>query len=70
VESFAGVFVLVERGSVEASQAPDVRRKMGRHPIDDDADPGPVTAIDQRGEFRRATVAACGREQAERLIAS
>ena len=42
---------------------------MGRHPIDDDANSRPMTAIDQSAEFRRPAVAAGRREQAERLIA-
>jgi hypothetical protein len=68
VKALARILVFIERRAVEAGKAPDVGGKMGRHPIDDDADFRLMTAIDQRSELRRAAVAPGRREQAERFI--
>ena len=47
--------MLVERRAVEQGKAVLVGREMRRHPVDDDADAGPVRAVDEaRKTFRIA----------------
>ena len=63
------ILVLVERGAVEATQPVAVPREMGRHPVDDHADAGPMQGVDQRHQVFRRSKAARGSEQADRLVA-
>ena len=64
------VGVLVEVRAVEVGQAVRVLRKMGRHPVEDDTEPGLVQA-DRRSSVKssRRAVAAGRREVADGLIA-
>ena len=67
--AFAGVFVLVERRSVEAAQPVLVAREMRRHPVYDDTDAGGVTAIDEVTEIVGIAEALSRRIHADRLVA-
>ena len=69
MEALARIGVLVERGAVEMDQAVRVGREMRRHPVEDDAEPGAVGAVDEAGEARRIAEARGRREEAGRLIA-
>ena len=51
VQAQARVFVLVQRGAVEARQRPGIRREMRRHPVEDHADAGLVAGIDKGPEI-------------------
>jgi len=46
----------------------DVDREMGRYPIDHDAEPGRVGAVDETREVLGAAEAAGGREETHRLV--
>ena len=47
VLALTGIGMLVERRAVEAGQAVGVLGKMPGHPVEDDAEPGPMTGVDQ-----------------------
>ena len=51
----ARIGMLIERGAIELRQPVRIGREMGRHPVEDDAKPGGMAAIDEAGECRRAT---------------
>ncbi|MNS84263.1 hypothetical protein D3C72_1180810 [compost metagenome] len=69
VEAFERVFVFIQGGTVKTRQAMGVGGEMCGHPVQNHADRGLVTGIDEGGEiFRRAIT--CGRrEHRQRLIA-
>ena len=47
----ARIGVLVERGAVEAAQSPAVLGEVGRNPVHDHADAGPVQRVDEEPEI-------------------
>ena len=65
----AGVGVLVEVGAVEEAEAVFVRGKVGRHPVQDDADAVLVQVVDEIHEILGSAVAAGGGEVAGGLVA-
>src|SRR6185437_1510327 len=69
VEALARIEMLVERRAVETGEAVGVGREVRRHPVEDDAEPRRMRAIDEAGERLGRAVAAGRREQAERLVA-
>ena len=69
VRPFARVFVLVERGAVEAGQRPVVAREMRRHPVNNHPDARLVQRVDQILEVLRRAVAAGRRVKARHLVA-
>ncbi len=48
--ALARVGVLVEVGAVEEAEAVRVVREVGRHPVEQHADPGRVQRVDQEHE--------------------
>ena len=66
---FARVFVLVERGAVEAGQRPLIAREVRRHPVNDHAHAGFVERVDQILEILGRAVAAGRRVEARHLVA-
>ena len=69
MEALARVGVLVERRAVEMRQAVRVDGEMRRHPVEDDAEPRRMRAVDEAREPVGRAEAARRREQADRLIA-
>src|SRR5689334_15749745 len=69
VKTLTGVFVLIERRPVETRQTPDISREVRRHPVEDDADPGAMAAVDKVSKILWCAIAAGWRKQAERLVA-
>jgi hypothetical protein len=67
--SLPRVRVLVEMRAVEEGEAVGVPRKVGRDPVQDDADAVPVEAVDEVHEVLRRAVAARRGEVAEDLVA-
>ncbi len=67
--ALARVLVLVQGGAVEARERVGVLRKVGRHPVEDDADPAVMTVVDQIAEIVGTAKAAGRREVARRLVA-
>jgi hypothetical protein len=63
------VFVLVERGAVEAREAVRILREVARHPVEQHADAGAVTRVDEVLEVVRVAVTAGRREEAGDLVA-
>ena len=63
-----GIGVFVERGAVEAAQRPGVLGKVRRHPVDDDADAGPVQRVDQSPELVGRAEARCRRVVGRDLV--
>src|SRR5437867_5471053 len=68
VGSFAGVFVLVEGGAVEARESPIIPWEMGGHPVYKDADACFVERIDEKLKLIRGAVAATRRIKTSDLI--
>ena len=62
------VGVLVEVGPVEPRQPVGVAGKVGRHPVEDHADPLAVAPVDELHELGRAAVARRRREVPEHLV--
>ena len=69
MEALARIGMLVERRAVETGEAVLVGREMRRHPVEDDADAGPVRAVDEAGEALRIAEARRRRIEAGRLVA-
>ena len=61
--------MLVERGAVEARKSVRVGGKVGRGPVQDDAEARRMGAIDEPGETRGLAKSARRREEADRLVA-
>ncbi len=55
----ARVFVLVERGAVEAGQGVGVAGKVRRHPVEDHADALLVQVVDEIAEVVRECRSGC-----------
>lgn len=53
VKAFQRVAVFVQRGAVELGQTVGIGGEMRRHPIENHADVGLVTGIDERREIVR-----------------
>src|SRR6266567_9103514 len=68
MRALARVGMLVEMAAVKLRQAVSVAREMRGSPIENDADAGLVTAVDELHEFDRRTKAAGGGEVAESLV--
>ncbi len=68
MEAFLRVGMLVQRSAVEPRHAVGIGREMRRDPIDDDADAGAVTRIDEAAKALGRPEAPRRREQPERLI--
>ena len=68
VLALARVFVLVERGAVEAPQAVLVAREVCRHPVHDDADAFLVAAVDEVAKVVGLTEAVGRREHTDGLV--
>src|SRR5688572_13532116 len=66
-ETWVGMFVQV--GSVKKAQAMLVGRKVGRHPVQDDTNPGAMARIHEGPEVVRRAMTACRGEIAGSLIA-
>ena len=62
------VFVLVQRGSVEAAKREIVLGEVRGHPVEQHADAGAVACVDEKAEVVRRAVARRGREVARHLI--
>src|SRR3954468_4019688 len=60
--------MLVNRGSVEAAEAVWIVGEMPRHPIQEYAEAGAMTGVDQVREIGRAAEAARGREHSGWLV--
>jgi len=69
MEAEARVFVLVQRGTVEARQRPVILGEMRRHPVEDHADTRLVAAIDKMAQLVRRAEAAGRRKIAGGLVA-
>ena len=69
VEAQPGIGVLEEVRPVELGQRELVGGKVGRHPVEDHADPGAVELVDQRHEVLGVAVATGRGEEPGRLIA-
>src|SRR5438034_2640942 len=69
MRALARVGVFVQMAAVELSEAMGVARKMRRSPIENDADTGLMTAVDELHKFRGRAVAARGSEITQRLVA-
>jgi hypothetical protein len=69
MEALTGVGVLIKVAPVEVSEAVFVCGEVGRHPVQYDADPVLVKAIDEEHQVFRVTVAAGGRKMSQGLIA-
>ena len=67
--SALGIGVLVERRAVEARQRPVVLGEVSRHPVDDDADPRLVEAIDEVAQVVGAAKARRRSEVGRDLVA-
>ena len=65
----ARVRVLVEVGAVEVDETVGVAREVGRHPVEDDADPAAVERVHESHEVLRRPVPAGRREGADLLVA-
>src|SRR5215472_19126790 len=65
----AGIGIFVKRLAVEAGGAILVGREMGWHPVDQQAEPGPMSAIDEAGEAGGIAEAPRGGEEPDGLIA-
>ena len=61
--------MLVERRAVETREPVLVGREMRRHPVEDDAEPGLMGAVDEAREAVRLAEARGRREEAGRLVA-
>src|SRR5205814_9616268 len=61
--------VLVERRAVESREAVLILRKMSRHPVEDHAETGLVTRVDEKLEVLGRAVAARRRKKAQHLVA-
>jgi hypothetical protein len=68
VQALPGIGVLVEVGAVEERQAVAVAREVGRHPVEDYADPALVEGVHQIHEVVRLAEAAGRGEVAHRLV--
>src|ERR1700733_6967076 len=66
--AFTRVLVLVECRAVEACHAMGIGGEVRRHPIDDDADIGPMAGVDKTRETVRRPEPRARRVQTERLI--
>lgn len=60
MKALARVFMLIKRAAVKACQAPDIGRKMGRHPIEKHADTARMAAVDEIGQILRRAIAPGG----------
>ena len=69
VLGLARIVILVQCGAVEIRQPMCVAREMSRHPVEQHADAGLVTLVDELTQLIRGAVAAGGREVAGGLIA-
>ena len=69
VASLVGIGVLVERRAVEVRQSMPIVGEVTRHPVENDAEAGAMTGVDQRREIGRAAEPAGRREHSRRLIA-
>ena len=69
VLALARVGVLVQVGAVEVPEPVLVGGEVGRHPVEDDRDPGLVEGVDQRHEVLRGAVAGGRREVPGGLVA-
>ena len=68
VHSLAGVGMFIEMGAVEIRQAMAVGGKMAGHPVDDDADPLFMQALDEPTKIVRRAETAGGRIEPDGLI--
>jgi hypothetical protein len=68
MRALARIGMLVEMRAVELSEAVSIAGKMRRGPIENDADAGPVAAVDELHESFGSAKAAGGREIAEGLV--
>ncbi len=69
MEPLPTVRMLVQMGAVEIREAVLVARKVGGHPVEDDADAAAVKHVDEVHEVLRLAVARGRREVPGRLIA-
>ena len=67
--TLAGIRMLVKRGAIEIAEPVWIIGKMARHPVDEHAQTGGMTGVDQGSEISRRSKAAGRREQARRLVA-
>src|SRR6266849_3210280 len=69
MRALAGVGVLVEMGAIELGEAVGVAGEVGGSPIQENADAGTVTTVDEFHQFGGRAVAAGGGEVAKGLVA-
>jgi len=69
VESQTRVGMLIKMRAVEIGKTVRIVRKMRRHPIEDDPDPGRMRRLDEGREILRRAEAARRRIKGDRLIA-
>ncbi len=69
VEALARIGMLVERRPVEMLEPEGIGREMGRHPIEDHADPDPVRAVDEARKALPVAIARGRRIEAGGLVA-
>src|SRR3546814_14220187 len=69
MEALARIGMLIKGGAVEMGQPMGVGREMGRHPVEDDAYPRPVRAVDEAGKALRIAEAGGRRVKPCGLIA-
>ena len=67
--AFARVAVFIQRGAVKRGERKIIRRKMARHPIQNNVKPRGVRGVDKVAEILPGTEATGGRVQPGRLIA-
>src|SRR5262249_59407781 len=68
VAPLLGIFMLVERGAVEAREAVRIVREVSRHPIQNDGESIAVACLDQGGEIGRSAEATGRGKKGGRLI--
>src|SRR4029077_18587372 len=69
VAPLLGIFMLIERGAVEASEAVRIVGEVSRDPIQNDGESLAVAFLDQGGEIGRSAEATGRRKKSGRLIA-
>src|SRR5450830_311456 len=68
MKSLARIAVLIQGRTIEVSQAVRIRRKMRRHPIEDDTDAFAMAGVDESREILRGTKSRAGGKLRQGLI--
>ena len=68
MEPLKRMLIFVQSGAIKACQAVGVGGKVGRHPVENDAQPCAMALINEVGKVGRLAEAGAGRKLAQRLI--